>query len=143
MLIDRYLKFQDETFYHHGNWFIAFFSVLVALGGILLWYLSTHLLPYGNTSVPKAATERASANQASSGLFICKDGKSISAEFLGSEARLDLSDGRRITLPQAGSAALRRYANSDGSFVFLSNRNSAFLTENGIVTYASCNAKTE
>jgi putative hemolysin len=76
--------------------------------------------------------------------FACADGKSIDATFVNgpkSSVRLVLSDGRRVTLPQAMSASGARYANKDESFVFWNKGNTAFIEEKGKTTYDGCAAK--
>ena len=76
--------------------------------------------------------------------FACTDGKSIDATFVNgpkSSVRLALSDGRKITLPQAMSASGARYANADESFVFWNKGNTAFIEEKGKTTYDGCATK--
>lgn len=73
--------------------------------------------------------------------FACTDGKSIDATFVNgpkSSVKLALSDGRRITLPQAMSGSGARYANADESFVFWNKGNTAFIEEKGKTTYDGC-----
>ena len=52
--------------------------------------------------------------------------------------KLQLSDGRSLTLAQTISADGTRYANTEGSLVFWSKGNGAFVTENDQQTYAGC-----
>jgi len=76
--------------------------------------------------------------------FACTGGKSIDATFVNgakSSVRLVLSDGRKITLPQAMSASGARYANADESFVFWNKGNTAFVEEKGKTTYDGCATK--
>ena len=73
--------------------------------------------------------------------FACAEGKSIDATFVNgtaSSVRLTLSDGRRLSLPQARSASGARYANGDESIVFWNKGNTAFIEEGGKTTYADC-----
>ena len=73
--------------------------------------------------------------------FACSGGKSIDAVFVnGASSRVDLvlSDGRRLSLPQAASGSGARYANADGSVVFWNKGNTAFLEERGKATYDGC-----
>ena len=76
--------------------------------------------------------------------FACNDGKSIDATFVNgpdSSVRLVLSDGRKVTLPQAMSASGARYANADESLVFWNKGNTAFIEENGKATFDGCSTK--
>jgi membrane-bound inhibitor of C-type lysozyme len=61
--------------------------------------------------------------------------------FVGSSVELTLSDGRRLTLPQARSADGARYANPDESFVFWNVGDTATIQENGTETYSGCVTK--
>lgn len=73
--------------------------------------------------------------------FVCDDGKTISAVFtVGTPALVDLqlSDGRRMTLPQVMSASGARYANSEQSVVFWNKGRTAFIEEAGHQTYSAC-----
>ena len=76
--------------------------------------------------------------------FACAGGKSIDATFVNgpsSSVRLVLSDGRKMSLPQAMSASGARYANKDESFVFWNKGNTAFIEEKGKTTYDGCATK--
>ncbi|HET7095944.1 MAG TPA: MliC family protein [Casimicrobiaceae bacterium] len=73
--------------------------------------------------------------------FACNDGKSIDATFVkGPKSRVELvlSDGRKLTLPQARSGSGARYANANESFVFWNKGDTAFIEENGKTTYDGC-----
>lgn len=73
--------------------------------------------------------------------FACADGKSIDATFVNgtaSSVTLALSDGRKLSLPQARSGSGARYANDDESLVFWNKGNTAFIEEGGKTTYAEC-----
>jgi len=73
--------------------------------------------------------------------FACAEGKSVHATFVNgaaSSVRLVLSDGRKLSLPQARSGSGARYANGDGSFVFWNKGKTAFIEEGGKTTYADC-----
>jgi membrane-bound inhibitor of C-type lysozyme len=73
--------------------------------------------------------------------FVCDGGKTIGAVFTaGNPARveLQLSDGRRLRLPQAISASGARYANADETLVFWNKGRSAFLEEAGRQSYSGC-----
>jgi membrane-bound inhibitor of C-type lysozyme len=56
--------------------------------------------------------------------------------------RLALSDGRKVTLPQAMSGSGARYANADESIVFWNKGNTAFIEEKGKTTYEGCATRT-
>ena len=76
--------------------------------------------------------------------FACDAGKTMSAVFTNgtqSSVKLTLSDGRRLSVPQAMSGSGVRYANSDESFVFWNKGNTAFIEENGKATYSKCRTK--
>ena len=76
--------------------------------------------------------------------FACPDGKSIGATFVnGAKSHVDLvlSDGRKLTLPQARSGSGARYANADETFVFWSKGNTAFIEERGKTTFDGCTTR--
>lgn len=76
--------------------------------------------------------------------FACSGGRSITATFINgtsSSVQLVLSDGRKMTLPQAMSASGARYANKGETVVFWNKGNTAFLEEKGKTTYADCVTK--
>jgi putative hemolysin len=73
--------------------------------------------------------------------FTCDAGKNVAAIFTNgprSSVALVLSDGRKVSLPQAMSGSGARYANGDESFVFWNKGNTAFIEENGKTTYSGC-----
>ena len=73
--------------------------------------------------------------------FACADGKAIDATFINgprSSVRLVLSDGRRLSLPQALSASGARYATKDETIVFWNKGDTAFIEEAGKTTYGGC-----
>lgn len=76
--------------------------------------------------------------------FKCAMNKAIKAEFESlpvDQAKLILSDGRRIVLPRAISGSGARYANADESQVFWNKGGTAWLAENGKETFRSCQAE--
>ncbi len=76
--------------------------------------------------------------------FTCAGGKSIDATFINtgnSRVRLALPDGRKMTLPRAVAADGARYANAQETVVFWTKGNTAFMQENGQMTYPGCVAK--
>jgi membrane-bound inhibitor of C-type lysozyme len=54
---------------------------------------------------------------------------------------LTLSDGRKLTLPQAMSGSGARYANAGESVVFWNKGNTSFIEEKGKTTYDGCSTK--
>ncbi|MES2006686.1 MAG: MliC family protein [Patescibacteria group bacterium] len=74
--------------------------------------------------------------------FSCEQGKTIGAVFYSAKVELTLSDGRKLSLPQAISASGARYANADQSFVFWNKGNTAFIGEGKVEpqqeTYTNC-----
>lgn len=74
--------------------------------------------------------------------FACEQGKTIGATFYSAKVELILSDGRKLSLPQAISASGARYANADESFVFWNKGNTAFISEGKTEpqqqTYTNC-----
>lgn len=73
-------------------------------------------------------------------VFTCPDQRTIITTFHLSDDTVDikLSDGREITLPRAISASGARYANADESIVFWNKGDTAFIEENGTITYQDC-----
>jgi membrane-bound inhibitor of C-type lysozyme len=57
------------------------------------------------------------------------------------KVKLDLSDGRTLSLPQTISASGIRYANQDESIIFWSKGDGAFIIENEVETYSNCQAQ--
>lgn len=93
------------------------------------------------TAAPAAAPATPARIVAS---FTCAGGKKIAATFVNgksSSVQLALSDGRRMTLPQARSASGARYANTGETIVFWNKGNTAFMEEKGKTTYANCVTK--
>lgn len=98
---------------------------------------------YFNGSCTREARAAAPANTIKA-MFACTGGKTIDATFVNgakSSVRLALSDGRKMTLPQAMSADGARYANAKETVVFWNKGNTAFLQENGKSTYEGCATK--
>jgi membrane-bound inhibitor of C-type lysozyme/putative hemolysin len=101
-------------------------------------------------SIPRAAPPaRASAHSIAiaktiRAFFACDGGKTVNAVFTNgtqSSVKLNLSDGRKLSVPQAMSGSGARYANRDESFVFWNKGNTAFIEENGKTTYSECTTK--
>lgn len=81
-------------------------------------------------------------------VFTCDNSKSIAATFYIKDDKyvdLELSDGRKISVPHAMSGSGARYANADESFVFWNKGDTAFITEgsNSAQTFSDCVLKTD
>ena len=90
---------------------------------------------------PAAGAQPASAASTIRASFVCDAGKRLDAVFVNggrASVTLTLSDGRELSLPQALSASGARYANNSESFVFWNKGNTAFIEENGKMTYTGC-----
>ena len=77
-------------------------------------------------------------------VFDCAGGSRITATFTGGahpSVALELSDGRRLTVPAGLSGSGARYANADESFVFWNKGDTAFIEERGKTTYDDCKAR--
>lgn len=85
--------------------------------------------------------------------YLCDEGKQIKATFYEGKARsvepgakpipsgsveIVLSDGRNFTLPQTISASGIRYANENETFIFWSKGDTAFVDEQGELTFQNC-----
>lgn len=84
---------------------------------------------YCTSAVPKTA------------VFVCSGSKTVTATFYITDDKyvdLELSDGRKLSVPHAISASGARYANADESFVFWNKGDTAFITENGATTFTDC-----
>ena len=71
-------------------------------------------------------------------VFNCPDDKTIHAQFKSKNVYLELSDGRKLNLPQTISADGARYANTDESIVFWNKGDGAFIQEGKKTTYQDC-----
>ena len=99
---------------------------------------------YEGSCTREAANAGAAAQKLIRAHFSCGGGKSIDATFVNgtnSQVQLVLSDGRKLTVPQAQSASGARYANADETFVFWNKGNTAFIEEGGKTTYDGCATK--
>ena len=88
-----------------------------------------------------ARAQPAPVSKAIRAQFACDGKKTIGAVFINGEqssVSLTLSDGRKLSLPQAMSGSGARYASSNDAFVFWNKGNAAFIEENGKVTYTGC-----
>ncbi len=126
-----------------GIGLIASFFLIVAVIAYQLYgpgidfEVPDYLLPAGWATTTESAAPEPLASYAGT-LFECEAERALKAEFLDNKVHLALSDGRRLTLPQAVSGGGTRYANTDESFVFWNEGHIAFVEESGTVTYANC-----
>ncbi len=127
---------------HDKSWAIL---VIVILLGLLMWFLRNQNFPSVPTDTTPATGEVSSKNEpldlggdTTSALFICDGGKQIGANFKERGVLLNLSDQRRIILPQTISGSGARYATADEKFIFWNKGNTAFIEESGKTTYANC-----
>ncbi len=103
-------------------------ALILIVGAVFAWRLlnsSSESLP--GSPVADAVTE-----------YRCSAGKSITASFLSSGMKLELSDGREFMLAPAPAASGARYADGTGSVVFWAKQYSAFLEESGSTTFEGC-----
>lgn len=115
--------------------------IIIIIGGVFVWEYrdSAWLAPLLGSN--NSAT---SPNQTGAASYACDAGKTISATYYQSSVDLTLSDGRTMTLPQTMSGSGIRYANADGTFVFWSEGNTAFITEGAasstdqLQTFSNC-----
>lgn len=114
------------------------FTFLVITGITVVLFFSVWTRK--STIVDRAAVVSTPSNEIQA-VFKCGDGKSIDATFINSgegSVSLTLSDGRSFSLPYAISADGERYADSSENIVFWNKGNTAFLEENGKITYDNC-----
>ena len=129
-------------------------GIRIEIPSILGWGAPTVSTPSnssGQASSPQA-TSSANGNSADEQflatqegkLFTCDDGKALKAGFVDANVQIALSDGRIMTLPQTvTSTGEIRYANADGSFVFLNSGSTVSIEESGAITFANCLAPEE
>src|SRR4051812_2984282 len=114
--------------------------IIVALGAYAIFYPHPGISPFA-TSTPAGATSTAASGgvPSSTVTFYCQQGQ-ITAIFAKSSVALTLSDGRKMTLPQAVSGSGIRYEATvmNKDVVFSSKGSSASLSENDTATYANC-----
>jgi len=96
---------------------------------------------YEGSCAREALTGAGPAEKSIHARFVCSGGRSIEATFVDGEnshVRLVLSDGRKLTVPQARSASGARYASAGDSFVFWNKGNTAFIEEAAKTTFDGC-----
>jgi membrane-bound inhibitor of C-type lysozyme len=125
---------------------IILLIVIVIIAAIVIFW--SHASVTAPTTIP--------VQPIASFMYQCDGGKTIAAQYYngtstpstssttpptpGGSVALVLSDGRSMTLPQTISADGARYASSDGTFVFWSKGNTAFIEEGATQqqTYSNC-----
>lgn len=112
-------------------------ALVVLLGGFGVW---RWMSPSSTTEpITVTPTDDVVVNEV---YFGCANDKTVYAKFYAAKVDLDLSDGRKITIPQVVSASGVRYANTDESFVFWNKGDTAFIQEkssSGLVnTFDNC-----
>ena|SRR3989344_2609826 len=118
-------------------------GIRIEIPSILGWGATTTPVVGEDSAVEVAASEQLFASQAGK-LFTCDDGKALKAGFVDANVQIALSDGRIMTLPQTvTSTGEIRYANADGSFVFLNSGSTVSIEESGAITFANCLAPEE
>lgn len=70
--------------------------------------------------------------------YSCKENKTVTAGYSQAQVQIALSDGRQYTLEQTIAASGIRFANEGEEVVFWSKGPTAFVEEDGVVTYADC-----
>ena len=123
-----------------GICYICIFIGILLFIAYLLFGPGIHVsfpVPYE----PVATTTTQVLESAPGTLFTCEQGRLLKAEFSQSSVHLSLSDGRRLTLPQTISGSGARYANPNETFVFWNKGTTAFIQENGAMTYQNCATK--
>lgn len=104
-------------------------------------------------TVSRFTASRTSLKLISQVTYHCFDNRSIKARFFESsrqpsapvqppipsgQVKLELSDGRDLTLPQTLSGSGIRYSNADESIIFWSKGDTAFINEGNRQTYSDC-----
>ncbi len=101
--------------------------------------------PSAPATISSATPSNPAAPQDFPVTFSCDDNKAISAVFhLPADKTLDIrvSDGRSTTLNHIDSADGARYESNDGSVIFWSKGQGAFLQEGTTTTYSNCRVAT-
>lgn len=70
--------------------------------------------------------------------YTCADDKTITAGYGDRLVTLTLGDGRSFTLEQTVSASGARYANNGDQIVFWNKGTTAFMEEDGEMSYTEC-----
>lgn len=70
--------------------------------------------------------------------YACDAQKTVHAVYFSNKVIIELSDGRAMQLPQVSAASGATYSNTNGSVVFSSKGPTAFVEEDGKITYDKC-----
>ncbi len=123
----------------HSNRLMIFALILISLPIIGIGLATTRsVLPYDRAIHTIQAHIPSVWDQETLARYQCADSKTIEASFLNSAVDLTLSDGRRVHFPQTFSDTGARFANPDGSFVFMDQDNAAYVVEGNVQTYRAC-----
>jgi membrane-bound inhibitor of C-type lysozyme len=123
---------------------IAFSLILTVVVIYSIWYFNQPTKQVASNLENNPPIQQAITENIISAVFNCDKGITIKADFNNNQPRkvsLEISDGRKIELPQAISASGARYANTDESFVFWNKGDTAFVQENGTTTITGCLTK--
>jgi membrane-bound inhibitor of C-type lysozyme len=107
--------------------------VIALAAGLINLYVLNGLNP-DNVALPEVPKQ----SVVSSATYKCDGQKTIATTYYTNKVALNLSDGRKLELPQTISGSGARYANADESFVFWNKGNTAFITENNKTTFENC-----
>lgn len=114
-----------------GLIFVLLLLALVTIGiGV-----AVQRAPLQSYSQPVVQTAPTTINSAS---YSCSENKGILAFYVDGGVVLRLSDSRQFTLEQTVSASGARYANENDQFVFWNKGDTAFVEEDGEMTYSDC-----
>jgi membrane-bound inhibitor of C-type lysozyme len=108
---------------------VSYIVIIVFL--VIIGYSVFHKTPAAVAPTPPVATKPISTAN-----YSCDAGSTIAASFSTNSASLKLSDGRSLVLPQIISADGAQY--QQGSILFVTKGDQAFLQENGNTTYSNC-----
>lgn len=121
---------------HRGSHSFILFVLLAAV--LVLFVYVWHLSSAVKNIQQQTAT---AANQTiTNASYTCDGGKTLQALFFNNTVELTLTNGRNMLLMQAISGSGVRYTNSDETFTFWTEGNSAFVEEGpeNTVTYQNC-----
>ncbi|TSD06171.1 MAG: Protein of unknown function DUF2091, periplasmic [Parcubacteria group bacterium Greene0714_7] len=111
-------------------------AIIVAF--IILFVAILILAVWPDVRRTQSEAEKESATILAKEMYQCAEGKSVYAVYVEGAVRLELSDLRARTLPQTVAGSGARYATLNGSFVFWSKGDTAFIQENNVLTFTDC-----
>lgn len=107
-------------------------TTYISIGIIILLLIAAGTYAFFHIEELKEQTAGTTGNVVQ---YSCSQG-TIAAVFSDNQVVLTLSDGRKLTLPQAPSGSGIRYEKD--TIAFIGKGDDAFLTENGFTTYGEC-----